>query len=325
MLHKKILNLILVAVFSFALTSCTGISKESAGLKAEEYLGKNVLKNGIKAKVAEVTEENGFYTVALQISKDDTAVDKVKVYVTKDGNTLSLGPVFDLNKSPEEYKKKSEESAASPKAQDLPKKDKPTIELFVMSGCPYGVQAEQAFSPVMKLLGDKVDFQPRFIVYSGYRGGGPNYCIDKASKYCSMHGAEEAREDVRQICIWKEQKAKWWAYIDKFNEKCSIDAKTPACSKEVAKEVGVDYAKVEACLKNSAEKLLEEETKISKAKKADGSPTIIINDTAYNGGRAPNDILASICGGFKNKPKECSQKLEGGNNAPAATGGCGAK
>lgn len=322
MLQKKILNFVLIAVLSLSLTACTSISKEAAGLKAEEYLSKYVLKSGIKAKVNEVTEENGFYTVALDISQDEKAVDKVKVYVTKDGRTLSLGPVFDLNKSPDESKKDKPEAGSS-QAQNIPKKDKPVVELFVMSGCPFGVQAEQAFSPVMKLLGDKVDFQPRYIIYAGYGGGGPNYCIDKQNKYCSMHGAEEARENVRQICIWKEQRAKWWTYIDKFNEKCSINDKTPACSKEVAKEVGIDYAKVEACLKNSAEKLLEEEVKISQQKKADGSPTVIINDTPYNGGRSSNDILAAICGGFKNKPKECNQKIAGGDNAPSAQGGCG--
>jgi glutaredoxin len=320
MLHKKILNFILIAGLSLSLAGCGTINKEAASLKAEEYLNKHILKSGIKAKATEVKDENGFYTVAFEVSKDGQVVDKVKVYVTKDGETLSLGPVFNMNKSPNTSENKE---AGAAQSSNIPQKDKPLVELFVMSGCPFGLQAEAAFAPVIKALGDKIDFRPSYVIYSEYQGGGPNFCIDKASKYCSMHGAEEAREDIRQICIWKNQKEKWWDYINKFNAKCQINDKTPECSKSISQEVGIDFAKVEACLKDSGEKLLAEEVELNKKYNVEGSPSIIINGTTYNGGRSPNEILASICSGFKNKPEECNKKLEGGDITPAAQGGCG--
>lgn len=227
-----------------------------------------------------------------------------------------------MNKPPATTEEGAQNATAN---QDIPKKDKPTVELFVMSGCPFGLQAEAAFAPVIKALGDKIDFTPRYVIYGNYQGGGPNFCIDKDNKYCSMHGAEEAREDVRQICIWKDYKDKWWDYIGKFNTKCAIDDKTAECSKSVAKELGIDSAKVEACLKDSGEKLLASEVELNNKYKVEGSPTIIINGAEYKGGRAPNEILASICSSFKNKPEECNKKIEGGDAAPAAQGGCGAK
>ena len=42
--------------------------------------------------------------------------------------------------------------------------NKPTLNLFVMSQCPFGVSAEQALKPVTDLFGDKIDFQLDYIV-----------------------------------------------------------------------------------------------------------------------------------------------------------------
>ncbi len=44
------------------------------------------------------------------------------------------------------------------------KSARPKVEMFVMSFCPYGNQIEDSFLPVVKLLGDKVDWQPHYIV-----------------------------------------------------------------------------------------------------------------------------------------------------------------
>lgn len=321
--NKNLKNLLLGFIFVIAssiITSGCGmtVSADDAGKKAQEYLTKFILKDGVKSEVSQVKDENGFYTVALKVLKDGEQVDKVKVYVTKDGENLSLGPIFNMKTAPPSAEKQQEE-----KLKDIPKKDKPSVELFVMSGCPFGLQAEAAFMPVMKALGDKVDFTPRYVIYSNYQGGGPDYCLDKENKYCSMHGAAEARENVRQICIWTEQKAKWWDYIEKFNKDCQIDSKTLECSKKVAAAVGIDFAKVEFCANSKGNDLLSVEVERNKKFDVAGSPTIVINDTLYEGGRAPNNILAAICNGFNKKPAECDQKIAGGDQAQSTEGGCG--
>ena len=305
-------------ILGLFLCGCTAVNKDVAGKKAQEYLSKNILKQGIEANVLDVKEENGAYTVSIKIIQEGKEVDKVKVYVTKDGQNLALAPIFNMNKPPATAEQTQKAAAA-----DIPKKEKPEVRLFVMTGCPFGLQAEAAFMPVMKALKDKVDFVPQYIIYSGYQGGGKEYCIDKDSKYCSMHGAEEAREGVRQICIFNEQKEKWWDYVAKFNEKCQINAETPECSKKVAKEVGVDFAKVEKCSSSQSSQLLDKELKAAEKFNASGSPTIVINGSNYEGSRAPNDILTAICSGFTNKPEECNVKLANGDAAPAAQGGCG--
>ncbi len=315
---KKFTLLALFPILLLSACTATMVSKDKAGEKAQKYVAKNILKEGIQSEILEVKSENGAYAVSLKIKQGEKDLEKVKVYVTKDGKYLALAPIFDMAKPIAAPADKAKEAL-----KDIPKKDKPEVKMFVMAGCPYGIQAEQVFAPVMKALGKKVDFRPQYIIYPNYNGGGPDNCIDKNNKYCSMHGAEEAREGVRQICLWENNNEKWWDYISKFNEKCSIGKETANCSKGIAKELGIDFAKVESCLKDKGEALLAKEVETSTKFKAEGSPTIIINGSNYEGNRSPDSLLAAICSGFKKQPEECKTKLTNGEAAPAAKGGCG--
>ncbi|MYK18340.1 hypothetical protein F4055_09280, partial [Candidatus Poribacteria bacterium] len=48
-------------------------------------------------------------------------------------------------------------------ASRIARMGKPTLELFVMSYCPFGVQAEEKIIPIVKEFGDKIDFKLQFI------------------------------------------------------------------------------------------------------------------------------------------------------------------
>jgi glutaredoxin len=325
MINKKAIQILVLSFCCLSLSACMSISKEAAGLKANTYITDNLLQDNLKSEVDSVTDKGSFYEVDLRVTKDGEATDSAKVFVSKDGSMLSIGPTYNLNKS---HKEQTQDSNAAAKAADIPKKDKPTVEMYVMSGCPFGTMAEESFQPVMELLGDKVEFTPRFIFYKNYQGGGPKYCLDKENQFCSMHGVEEAREDIRQICIWNKQRSKWWKYIEKFNKECSISAaenETKKCFEKVAKEVGIDVGKINKCVENSAEELAAKELALTEENDVSGSPTILINGAQYNGSRAPNSILSTICNSFKGKqPKECEEKIKGGDvDQASAGGGCG--
>ena len=62
--------------------------------------------------------------------------------------------------------KKSETGAVVGEAAEFapPKKDTPEVKFFMMSFCPFGNQAEAGLKPVAKLLGNKVSWQPVYIV-----------------------------------------------------------------------------------------------------------------------------------------------------------------
>lgn len=199
------------------------------------------------------------------------------------------------------------------------KTDKPVMQFFVMSFCPYGQQAEQGIIPAARLLKDKAVFEPHFVIYSNYQGGGPTYCFDKASKYCSMHGISEVNEDVRQLCIWKYDQAKWFDYVEALNKTCKV-GDVDTCWEGVAKGLKIDTAKISKCLKSEGEAMLAKEVELNTKYGVQGSPQIFVNEQEYNGGRDAESYKQAICSGFNTAPEACSQALEGG--AAAASGSC---
>jgi len=199
------------------------------------------------------------------------------------------------------------------------KKDVAEMKFFVMTYCPFGQQAEKGIIPVARLMKDKAIIEPHYVIYSNYQGGGPKYCLDKESKYCSMHGINEVNEDVRQLCLWKYDQEKWWDYVETVNNTCQL-TNIETCWKDAANKVGVDINQIETCFKNEAEDLLANELKLNKKYEVRGSPQVFINDTEYSGSRTPEAYKQALCSGFINPPEECNKTLS--NEGGDANGGC---
>jgi hypothetical protein len=196
------------------------------------------------------------------------------------------------------------QQAAQAQQQELattPKMDKPVVELFVMSHCPYGTQIEKGALPVAELLGSKIDFSVKFVYYA-------------------MHGKTELDEQTLQYCIQKEQKDKYLKYLA-----CFLEAgKTADCITKTA----IDKAKADACvaatdkLYNITGKFNDQTTWLSgrfpvfdiykdlNTKYAvQGSPTFVLNGKQVNAGRDSASLLKAVCAGFNTQPAECSQTL----------------
>jgi len=204
--------------------------------------------------------------------------------------------------------------------------NKPQIDFFVMSYCPYGNQADEAVEPVYQLLKDKAIFNPRYVIYSNYAGGGPNYCIDN-DKLCSMHGIQELNQDVREICVNKYLGiAKWFEFALAMNKGCTSQ-NADTCWEAVANTLKLDVAKIKTCQKDEAVALLTAEKTLGDKLKVSGSPTIFVEGDSYSGARTAEGFKTALCDKFDTKPSECSQTLAGAPTTAAAaataTGGCG--
>ncbi len=71
------------------------------------------------------------------------------------------------------------------------KEGKATLDLFVMSFCPYGINAEKTLLPaIMKEMGDSIAFHIYFVAEEA---------PDKS--FQSLHGESEVMEDRRQLVI----------------------------------------------------------------------------------------------------------------------------
>lgn len=78
---------------------------------------------------------------------------------------------------------------------------KPTLELFVMSQCPYGITAEQMMYYVLDAFGDSINFKLNFI--AAYSNG----------VFQSLHGQAEVNENLRQVCAMKYYPDDYFNYV----------------------------------------------------------------------------------------------------------------
>lgn len=190
--------------------------------------------------------------------------------------------------------------------------NKPTLNLFVMSQCPYGVQAEDALKPVLDLFGDKIDFQLDYIVSDNGDG-----------TFNSLHGQAETDEDIRQLCAKKIAPAKYLNYIACQNKEYSnVAGNWEKC----AAEAGIDRAALKTCAEGADGKaLLSASAKKASLFGASGSPTIAVEGSSYSGARTAPAFQAALCSAFDAAPSECGTPLAAAAEAaPAAGTGCGA-
>ncbi len=156
------------------------------------------------------------------------------------------------------------------------------IDLYIMSQCPYGVQAMQSMAPVVKKFNGQVGLNVNFIGQKKPDGS-----------LSSMHGEKEVKGDIDQLCA-KEINAD--AFL-KFAECVNKNSRQiPANGEACAKEAGIDAAKFKACREgDQGKKLLSASFDVSKKKGASGSPTIFIGGESYRGGRSAQALEQFIC------------------------------
>ncbi|MFP4400925.1 MAG: DsbA family protein [Candidatus Woesearchaeota archaeon] len=197
---------------------------------------------------------------------------------------------------------------------------RPQMDFFVMSYCPYGNQAEEIIKEVYDVMKDHVDFNPRYIYYENYQGGGDSYCIDEDSTYCSMHGVQEANQNIRELCVMDEYGMDaWFDFAIEMNSECTY-SNADSCWQDVAEGLGYDVDTISACEEEDAEEYAAEDMRLSELFKATGSPAIYIDGEAYMGSRNPAAMLSAVCEYLDEKPDACDVELD--DTQTAAAGQC---
>lgn len=170
--------------------------------------------------------------------------------------------------------------------------EKVEFVMHVMSQCPFGVQVENGFAPVLKKMGDHIDFKIEFI------GNEPS-----PGQFTSMHGDAEVKGNLLHLCAIKHEPQKYMDLIVCMNKNMrEIPNNFDAC----ATETQIDAAKVKTCAEGDEGKaLLSASYKRSQEMKASGSPTMFVNGEKYQGGRTEMDFMRGICAKFQTKPEVC--------------------
>lgn len=87
---------------------------------------------------------------------------------------------------------------------------KPQVELFVMSYCPYAVDAEKELLPFFSKYIDEIDFKLRFIVSKKPQSADE---VDEDPEFISLHGETELIENLRQMVIAELYPDRYFDYL----------------------------------------------------------------------------------------------------------------
>lgn len=145
-----------------------------------------------------------------------------------------------------------------------------TLELFVMSQCPYGVMAETSVFDAEKgkLLPPGLNVEVHFI--------GDAKKDDKGEwVFSSLHGEAEWQENARQIFIARKFPEKFRAYLAERNRDI-----TSADWEKAAKTAGVDAAAVDKGFEE-AKNMLAEDFAVSSALGISTSPSFVLNGRSF--------------------------------------------
>ena len=290
--------LLLAGFFAFSYQK-KSVEKKTAAIKesTEKFIKENLIQPGTDFKVTEFAKEGALYKLIASVGGQS-----IIAYVSADGKKF-FPSVIDLDQTAAKQAKAPEEQ------KEIPKNDKPNVDLYVMSFCPYGNKAEDTLKPAYDLLKNKVNFNFHYIVSTN------------GNEVQSLHGVKEVVQNEREACVLKaDGKDKWMGFVTYVNEKCGSDG---SCWEAGAKGLGINTAKVNACVSSQGLALMRQNEKDSNAAKASGSPTMLINGVSardvyqYGNSEAYKQV---ICAGFTNPPQECQTQLPNNATVGGTTG-----
>jgi hypothetical protein len=288
-----LLIVVMIAAFLIGYGSKNGVSlgifnnqkaEEIVG-QAIEYINENYLvMSGEGAILSSVEEESGVYKFTMLIEGSEYIS-----YITKDGKILFPDGI---PMAIEEEKTEAEAMTC----EDLNKNNKPVLEAFVVSQCPFGTQMQRILNEIVKNIPELDEYIA--VKYMGEIQDG---------KITAMHGEEEAQENLRQICIREEQKENYWKYID-----CYIkEGKTEECLTSSL----ISLNMLDECMKDSSRGLKYAQVDFDSQNEyaVTGSPALILNKGDVSefdfGGRTAEAVKTVICCGFNSQPAFCNEEL----------------
>ena len=316
-----VIGILLIISLAFGNLSLTSVSGNAVASDAVDFINTELLQGQATATLQSSEKASGI-KATISIEGQETPV-----FITNDGEMMFLQAIPLKEALPTNDQQEPPQQQAPPVATVSVKSDRPTVELFVMSHCPYGTQMEKGTLPVVKTLGDKVDFDLKFVYYA-------------------MHPTQgEVEEQLNQYCIQKEQNDKFLDYLycfleDGDGDRCLADIGIDTAALETCTQAANTEFSVTANLDDQAS-WLSGRFPLFNTHKADnekygvrGSPTLVINGETVSSGRDSASIMAAVCSGFNVAPEECNTLFEDGSPAPgfgwdasaqanAATAGCG--
>jgi hypothetical protein len=252
--------------------------------KAMSYLNNSLLSYGLEASLINATDKGNLVKINFEVEDQ-----QYTSYATKDGELFFLEAVNLDEELKALEEKESDDRGGTQQEVEISKTDKPDVKLFVMSYCPYGLQAQKAYLPVYELLKEEADMGIYFVDYA-------------------MHGQEEIDENLRQYCIQKEQSDKFIDYLACFVE----NGEAGTCLTEAL----INQSQMDTCIAAANEEFDTEnpnfsiDSALNDEYGIQGSPSLVINNTYVPSfERSAEGLKDLVCSAFNEQPEDCSENL----------------
>lgn len=249
------------------------------------------------------------------LDKDAEGKQQVARYLHPVGNyqALALGGAFDPtaeicdNKTDDDGNGKSDcDDASCKESMTCRPEIKQSLDLFVMSHCPYGTRAMLAVKEFADTFGKDAKIAVHYI---GDEAGG---------KLSSMHGPDEVTDDLREVCAIQH-----YPKDQKFLEFLACRSKDlKADWKDCTGKNGIDAGVIQTCVDGEGQSLLAASFQVAKNLAIQSSPTFLLNNRETFNAQDAAAIGAHYCKANPGLPG-CDKQLTA--TAPAqAPGGGGA-
>jgi len=290
----------------------------AAGQKAVGFISKYLLSPGATVTLVNTTQVNntGVYQLTINLSSGDQS-QLVESYITRNSELICPSGIItaDFEKDVANQTDNTEQPSTDPAqiCAQMTKADKPVLEAYIVSRCPYGLQMQRIMAEIASKAPEAAQYMKARYIGSIENG-----------KITSMHGDAEAQENLLQICVREEQPAKYWTYVGCY----MTEGNTTGC----VKTAGIDQTQLNACMNDSKRGIAyaQKDFDMASSNSVSGSPTLIMNgkvvsefDFAVNGtnGRSAEAVKNLLCCGFVSQPSFCStQMLTSGASTGLAAG-----
>ena len=179
------------------------------------------------------------------------------------------------------------------------KLDKVVIDLYVMSHCPFGLQMQKAFVPVIEAFNSS----GRLIVHNKF--------VDY-----TMHGDEETKDNLYEYCVDQKAPEKTWSFIRCFAENNGDEV-------QCMQKLNIDKNVIDACVAETKTKfnfagasfpIYESENSLYGVQ---GSPTVVFMGKQLNLARNPEAIKEFVCSMLSEPlPAACNMTFSSESAAP---------
>lgn len=227
--------------------------------KIPQILKKLINSDKVTFEIEKIVENDGVYQFQMKL-KADGQEQPYTSYMTKSGKLFfTTGLEVDKLNLEKDTTKTTETKKKT--CSDLSKSETPKLTAFVVSKCPYGLQMQRLFKKASADLAGIADYLD--IRYIGEIVDG---------KITSMHGDEEAQENLRQICLREEQKQVFYNYLTCHIQEGKVD--------ECLVSVGANTANLNSCMTdaNRGIKYAKADFDLANKFSVSGSPTLLLNN-----------------------------------------------